>query len=37
VAFDRADFDKRGKLLASRRESYELEKQPNGFIAVRGH
>jgi hypothetical protein len=34
VAFDRAEFEK-GKLHSSRRESYELEKRPDGFIALR--
>jgi hypothetical protein len=35
VGFDRAQIDERGKLIRSRREAYELEKQPNGFIGVR--
>jgi serine/threonine-protein kinase len=35
VMFDRADFDGKGKLLSSRRQSYALEKRPDGFIALR--
>ena len=35
VAFDRAEFDARGKLVSSARESYELEKQASGFVALR--
>ena len=35
VAFDRTEVDKRGRVVSSRRESYELEKQPNGFIHLR--
>ena len=35
VAFDRTEVDKRGRVVSSRRESYELEKQPNGFIGLR--
>jgi len=35
VAFDRTELDARGRTIASRRESYELEKQANGFIGLR--
>jgi hypothetical protein len=35
VAFDRTELDRRGRVVSSRRESYELEKQPNGFIGLR--
>jgi len=35
VAFERAEFDARGKLVSSARESYELEKQASGFVALR--
>ena len=35
VAFDRTELDRHGRVLASQRESYELEKQPNGFIGLR--
>jgi hypothetical protein len=34
VAFDRNDYDGRGKLLGSRHETYRLEKQATGFIAL---
>ena len=35
VAFDRTELDRRGGVVSSRRESYELEKQPSGFIGLR--
>jgi hypothetical protein len=35
VAFDRADFDEDGRILASKRESFELEKQPDGSVTAR--
>ena len=35
VAFDHTELDRRGRVVSSRRESYELEKQPNGFIGLR--
>jgi hypothetical protein len=35
VTFDLAELDDRGERLAARSESYELEKQPTGFIALR--
>ena len=35
VTFDRSDVDKRGKLLRSGTESYELEKRPSGFVGLR--
>ena len=35
VAFALAESDARGKLVSSQRESYELEKQPNGFVGLR--
>jgi hypothetical protein len=35
VAFDVSELGKRGKLLASRRDSFELEKRPNGFVGLR--
>ena len=35
VTFIRAELDERGTVLSSARESYELEKQPSGFIALR--
>lgn len=35
VSFDLAEFDQRGQLLATRGESYELEKQATGFVGVR--
>ena len=35
VAFALAEFDARGKLVSSQRESYELEKQPSGFVGLR--
>ena len=35
VAVNRTELDRHGRVLASQRESYELEKQPNGFIGLR--
>ena len=35
VAFDRTELDGRGRTVSSRRESYELEKRPDGFIGLR--
>ncbi len=35
VAFALAEFDARGKLVSSQRESYELEKQASGFVGLR--
>ena len=35
VAFALAESDARGKLVSSQRASYELEKQPNGFVGLR--
>ena len=35
VAFDVLELDKRGNVTGSRRESYELEKQDNGFVGLR--
>lgn len=35
VAFDHVEADGRGRVLASTRESYHLEKHPNGFVALR--
>ena len=35
VAFDLTELDRRGKVVSSRRESYELEKQPSGFVGLR--
>jgi hypothetical protein len=35
VSFDRADFDGKGIVLSSRRQSYALEKHPDGVIALR--
>src|SRR5207249_1695241 len=35
VAFSLAEFDARGKLVSSARESYALEKQASGFVALR--
>jgi len=36
VVFYRADFDGEGRMLLTARESYELEKQSNGSVTVRG-
>src|SRR5437016_5483477 len=35
VAFALTEFDARGKLVSSQRDSYELEKQPSGFVGLR--
>ena len=35
VSFDRTEYDARGTLLSSQRESYALEKHPSGFVALR--
>ena len=35
VAFDRAVRDARGRIVWTGRESFELEKQPNGLVARR--
>ena len=31
----RAELDARGAVVSSARETYELEKQPNGFVGLR--
>jgi hypothetical protein len=36
VAVDRIDLDRQGKTVASRRESFELEKRASGFSVLRG-
>ena len=35
VAFALTEFDARGRLVSSQRESYELEKQASGFVGLR--
>jgi len=35
VSFDRTEVDRRGTVVASARESYELEKRADGFVALR--
>jgi serine/threonine protein kinase len=35
VAFDVSEVDRRGTVLSTRREAFELEKQPNGFVGLR--